>query len=128
MTAVIAAALITMFLAVALRQYGSVFAISVTLAGTLLLLGLAIESAAPLFEAVRDFAARAALREGHALALGKALLISVATEMTSDSCRDAGEQGLAQKAELCGRVLIAAVSLPVFEEVLTLAETLFDAL
>ena len=96
--------------------------------GAALLLLEALRAAAPLLEAARGFAARAQLREGHAAALGRALLLSLATEITADACRDAGETGIAKKAELCGRVLIALVSLPVFEEVLLLAETLFDAL
>jgi len=126
--AVCAAALVAAVLALSLRGASPVFAVLVSFAGGLLLLLPALGAAAPLVSAVEDLAAQAALRGEHAAALFKALGIALCTQFTSDACRQAGEEGIAKKAELCGRVLIVTAGLPVFEEVLRLAQAVFDIL
>ena len=42
------------------------------------------------------------------------------TQLAADTCRDAGETALASKAELTGRVLLLLLTVPLFEQVLTM--------
>lgn len=55
--------------------------------------------------------------------LCKALGISYLTQMGTDICRDCGENALATSVELCGRILIVLLSLPLF---LTLTESVLE--
>ena len=48
------------------------------------------------------------------------------TQLTADTCRDAGETALAAKAELVGRVLLLAVAVPLFQDLLTLVTALMS--
>lgn len=44
--------------------------------------------------------------------------ISLLMDFAAQTCRDAGEEGLAMKAELAGRVLLLALALPVMHTLL----------
>ncbi len=56
----------------------------------------------------------------------KAVGIVLVTQLTADTCRDAGEGALAAKAELVGRVLLLMLSLPLLRQVLALATSLIS--
>lgn len=45
--------------------------------------------------------------------------ISLLMDFAAQTCRDAGEDGLALKVELAGRVMLIALSLPVMQTLLT---------
>ena len=48
----------------------------------------------------------------------KSLGIALVTQMVSDTCRDAGENAMASKMELAGKVTIIIVALPLAQELL----------
>ena len=123
-----AAALTAVTLALTLRPQSAHFALLVSFLAGALLLGTAITEAAPVFSTLSALCDRAAMDEQFVSALIKAVGIALCTQLTADACRDAGESGVAHKVELCGRVLIAVVSLPVFEEVISLADSLFSGI
>ncbi len=56
--------------------------------------------------------------------LFKSMGISLLSATAADLCRDVGEGAIASKLELLGRCEIAALSLPLLQELLTLAEAL----
>lgn len=58
------------------------------------------------------------VREGYMAQLLKVGGISLLTDFAAQTCRDAGEDGLAMKAELAGRVLLIALALPVMRTLL----------
>ncbi len=55
--------------------------------------------------------------------LCKAVGISYLTQFGTDICRDAGENALGTAVELCGRVLLLVLALPLF---VTLSETVLE--
>ncbi len=55
--------------------------------------------------------------------LCKAVGISYLTQFGMDICRDAGENALGTAVELCGRVLLLMLALPLF---VTLSETILE--
>lgn len=120
------AAMIVVTLALTLKEQNREFALLVSFTGGILLLGAAVREATPVMTAVTALAGRIAHGGEAFTVLLKAVGIALCTQFTADACRDAGESGIAHKAELCGRVMIAVVSLPIFEEVLALVETLFE--
>lgn len=58
------------------------------------------------------------VRDGYMSQLVKVGGISLLTDFAAQTCRDAGEDGLALKAELAGRVLLIALALPVMRTLL----------
>lgn len=56
----------------------------------------------------------------------KAAGICLVTQLTADTCRDAGETALAAKAELVGRVLLMVVAIPLYESMLTLVSSVIS--
>lgn len=53
--------------------------------------------------------------------LVKVLGVCLLVQFASDACRDAGESSLASGVEFAGRVAVALLALPMFEDVLELA-------
>lgn len=117
---------ITAFLAVMLRQtrpewalaLGVVAGVGVSLV-VIRMLGGALETAQTLLE-------RAAIGGETAFLLVKSLGVCLLTQFTADVCRDAGEAGLAARAELVGKVALLLLALPVFEQLVTLALSLME--
>lgn len=58
--------------------------------------------------------------------LFKSMGISLLSATAADFCRDAGEGAMASKLELLGRCEIAALSLPLLKDLLTIAEELME--
>ena len=54
----------------------------------------------------------------------KVLAIAYITEFTSQLCKDAGEQSIASKVELAGKIIIFCVAIPVFTSIFQLMEEL----
>lgn len=50
----------------------------------------------------------------------KIIFVSYICEFSSNICRDAGEASIASKVELCGKIIIVYMSLPVVEAVINL--------
>lgn len=57
--------------------------------------------------------------------LCKAVGIAYITQLGTDLCRDCGESAIASAVELCGRVCLVSLSLPLF---LTLARTVLEVM
>ena len=68
---------------------------------------------------VKALAQRGGLQEEYMSSLLKIAGISLLMEFAAQTCRDAGEDGLALKVELAGRVMLIALSLPVMQTLLT---------
>ena len=58
--------------------------------------------------------------------LFKGLGICCITQLACDFCRDCGESNLASQAELCGRAMLAVNALPLFTEVIKIADRLLS--
>ena len=56
----------------------------------------------------------------------KALGICLLSQLAADACRDAGENAMAEKAELAGKVFLLLLALPLFEKIAELALTLIN--
>jgi len=52
----------------------------------------------------------------------KVLAIAYITEFTSQLCKDAGENSIASKVELGGKIIIFCVAIPVFMSIIELVE------
>lgn len=114
------------FLAVLLRRYQPELALGIGLLAGVAVLGSLLSMVLPLLRRMQMLAESAAVPTAYIGVLLKGLGICLLTQLATDTCRDAGETALANKAELVGKVLLLTVALPLFEEIVTLALSLLQ--
>lgn len=107
-------------LAVVLRTQRPEIALGLSLLAGILVVGLLLEQVLPLIGTVRQMMQLGGLDGSYLSVVLKAAGICLLTQLTADTCRDAGETALAGKAELTGRVLLLLLSVPLFQQILTL--------
>lgn len=98
-------------------EYRIVFIIAVSIA----ILFSVISEISPIFEEIFEICTSAKLNNTYIVALIKSLGICYITEFASETCKDAGELSLSSKAQLCGRVSIVIIALPLVKEILDVA-------
>ena len=73
---------------------------------------------------VSDVFSRSGYANSYFPVLLKILAIAYLTDLISQVCRDAGENGIASKTEMAGKIFILYVSLPVFTSILSMIDIL----
>ena len=115
------AAVVTCFLAVLLKQYKSEYAIAVAVCGGILIFVLTVPNISQTFVDLKSFADRTGIGREMILPALKAVGIAYITAYTAELCRDAGENALAAKVEMAGKIIMLSIALPV-------AAAMFDAI
>ena len=100
-----------------LRRYHQEYAALLSIAAGVVILLAIFADAAPALERIRKLLSSTGLSGDYALILLKTLGISFLTQFAADACRDAGENGLASKTELAGKIAIVVLSLPLFAKI-----------
>ena len=114
---VVSAAVVAAFLTVVLRRYLPEQALAVGLIGGAVILAVAGISAMPVLDEIRTLLSDGGVSGEYVTVLFKALGVSLLTQLAADACRDAGEQGLAAKAEFAGKIAMLVLALPLFGKV-----------
>lgn len=86
-----------------------------------IMLGYLLLSLKPVLSFVSDTAERSGLG-GYFTVLVKALAIALSCQICAEICRDCGENSLASKVELAGKIGIIILSLPILQQLLTMAK------
>ena len=107
-------------LASAVKECGARSGVLVSLVGGLALLFYAISRYAAPIAFLREMAEEAGMAEGFSSVL-RMMAVGCITRISGDVCRDMGEATLAARVELCGRAEILLLSLPLLEELCSLA-------
>ena len=115
------AAVVTCFLAVLLKQYKSEYAMAVTICGGVVIFIAVVPQLAQLFAGVRQFADKTGIGRDMLSPAFKTIGMAYITGYAAEMCRDAGENALAAKLEMAGKILMLAIALPV-------AMAMFDAI
>ena len=126
MLAVCGLILITIFLSLALKKQYPEMAMSLSIFAGVSILAVAVVQLVPAVDAIKRLVDKTSLAGEYGVILFKALGICLLTQMTADACRDAGEAGLAGKAELAGKVTLLLLSLPLFEKIGEIALSLME--
>lgn len=122
--AVIGVLLCGALLCVLLRSQRPELALCLSVAAGVLTVFFLLRPVVPLADSIRDLLEAGGMASSYFSVIVKAAGICLATQLTADTCRDAGETALAGKAELVGRVLLLALAVPLFRQILTLATEL----
>ncbi len=107
-------------LVVTLQQQKKEIALILTVMVGALLLWESSEYLQKILEGLRQLASDTGISGDHLKLLLKLLAISYVVEFGSEVCKDAGQQSLAGKIQLGGKLMMAALALPVFQSLLTL--------
>ena len=83
-------------------------------------MGLLLGQLSPLVAALRRMTALGGVGENHLGVVLRGAGICLVAQLAADTCRDAGDTALANKAVLTGRILLLLLAVPLYEEILTL--------
>ncbi len=92
-----------------------------------LMIAAAITAALPIVSAAKELCTPylSSLPEGCETVLFRAAACGMTVQVTTDIIRDAGEEKLAEKAELAGRAVLLAMGFPLIRELLSAAKAFF---
>ena len=105
--------------AVILRQMRPEMGMVVAMAAGFMLLALAAPLLTEVVGGLTQLAQQGGVGSGYLQQLLKVAGVSLLTEFAAQTCRDAGEEGLAMKMELAGRVMLISLALPAMRTLLT---------
>ena len=109
----ITAAMLCFALRAAHKQAGAAAAI----AAGLMLFFAAVTRLSPAVEALKTLGEKTGVADSTLTLLLKLTAMAYVAELSAQLCRDAGEEGLAVKAALCGKMLLMAQTLPLILEI-----------
>ncbi len=112
-------------LSLLLRQYQRPQAVLLGLAVSCILLAAVIIQIQDIVDTASDFCSRSGLEPEYFVILCKALGITYLTQLGMDFCRDCGENAIATSVELCGRICLVLLALPLFG---TLADIVLEVI
>lgn len=104
-------------IAAMLRRYHQEYAVLLSIAAGIVILLEIFANVTPAMKQIRTLFSASGLSTDYLLILMKTLGISFLAQFAADSCRDAGENALASKMELAGKISIVVLSLPLFEKI-----------
>jgi stage III sporulation protein AD len=110
-------ALCSAIVATMLRRYHQEYAVMVSIAAGIVILIEIFTNIAPAIRQINTLLSSAGISTEYAVILLKTLGICFLAQFAADSCRDAGENALASKMELAGKISIVILSLPLFEKI-----------
>ena len=125
-TAILGVLVVAAIAAVLLKTQRPELGLSVTVLTCVLILSVLILRLTPLLKTVENLFSGLPVSWEYGSILLKGLGICLLTQTAADTCRDAGETALAGKAELTGKITLLALSVPLFQEVATLAVAMIN--
>lgn len=112
-------AVLSAMLALILRRLRPEMGLAVTLAAGAILSVMLLPALESAVARVSAIARSGGVPDGYMTQLLKVGGVSLLTDFAAQTCRDAGEDGLALRVELGGRVTLIALALPFMEALLT---------
>lgn len=104
--------------ALVLRRLRPEMGAALSIAAGLMVLLLAIPLVAQVMSGLSEMARSGGVSDGYMAQLLKVAGVSLLMDFAAQTCRDAGEESLALKAELAGRVMLLALALPFMQTLL----------
>ena len=103
-----------------LKEYKPVFAICAGCITAITIFLMLLEQLGYVFDVIQQIAARLSLQTEYIEMIIRIIGIAYLSRFGSELCRDAGQNAIAQKIELAGKVTIVVTSIPILTAVLNL--------
>lgn len=104
--------------ALVLKEYKPVFAVCIGAITALLIFLSLLQYISYVFDTIHIIAARLSVDDSYIALIIRIIGIAYAARFGSAVCRDAGQNAIAQKIELAGKIIIVVTSIPVLTAVL----------
>ena len=118
--------MIVIFAVQILKKEKSEYAFIVEVAATVGLLLFILPYVSELLQDMKALLDEASVRDEYLKILLKCSAIALLSRLLIELCRDAGENALTAKVELCAKVFMLISAFPVFESVLMLIQELLE--
>ncbi len=117
-TKIIGVGLIALIIIIILRQYRPEFTIYVSLIAGVIIFFLVFNQLSGIINLLQGFANQASINSKFLGILLKITGIALLTEFAVSVCKDAGENAIASKIDLGGKVIIISISIPIISALL----------
>lgn len=114
----IACGLIACVFIVLIKQYKPELAVVLSAVSACALLLLYLSEFSQFFSELRAITGKLGAASEYISVVLKVLGLCIITQLAADICRDAGQQSIASRVELGGKLTCLAVSLPIFKDIL----------
>ena len=121
-----ACGVIACVLIVTVRQHRPEMAVLLAVASGVLILGMILIGFAPVISSVSGMVEKTGVNGTYIMVVIKAIGISLIAQLAADICRDAGEQSIAAKVEMGGKLGIVAITMPLFGDLLQLSSNIIN--
>jgi stage III sporulation protein AD len=110
---IVAISIIAVILAVVIRQYRPELALQISVVTGLLIFFVVIFKMASVLDALRTFTGRMNIDTVYISTIFRIVGIAYIAEFGAQVCKDAGENSIASKIELAGKVIILVLAVPI---------------
>jgi stage III sporulation protein AD len=115
---IVAIGIVAAILIVFLKEQKKEYAILLSIVAGVMLLLLTLTKLEPIISVIQKLSLKIPIDTSYIVLILKVIGISYLIEFGKDICKDAGENAIANKIEIAGKVIIVSISIPVVTAVL----------
>ena len=115
---IVAIGIVAAILIVFLKEQKKEYAILLSIVAGVMLLLLTLTKLEPIVSVIQKLSLNIPIDTSYIVLILKVIGISYLIEFGKDICKDAGENAIANKIEIAGKVIIVSISIPVVTAVL----------
>ncbi len=104
--------------ALMLKEYRPVFSVCIGVITVIVIFSRLANEISYVFDVIHMIASRLSINTAHITTIIRIIGITYLTCFGSELCRDAGQNAIAQKIDLAGKITIVATSIPILTAVL----------
>lgn len=123
---IIGIAVVSAIICVLISQYKPEYSVAVSIMCGAIIFFMIISNLSPAFDTLKELMQKANINSSYTKAIIKTLGICYVTQLACDSCKDAGQTAIANKVELAGKIFILLISLPIFNDLVSIAFSLMN--
>lgn len=120
-TSIVGIILIIAVLSLMIKRYLPEYSMLINIASGIIVLALILTQFLPIINQINQLLDSSKIPSEYRIILFKCIGICLIAQFASDACRDAGENSLASKVELAGKVSIVTIALPLFDKIIQTA-------
>ena len=105
-------------MAIIVKQYKPEFAIYISIIAGVIILGLAFDRLSEVIKLLNNLARKTSVNGKFIALLLKITGIAILTEFAVSLCKDSGENAIATKIDIGGKIMIVAISIPIISSLL----------
>lgn len=110
--------LIIAVISLMIKNYLPEYSMLINIASGIIVLAIILTQFIPIINQINQLLDSSKIPREYRIILFKCIGICLIAQFASDACRDAGENSLASKVELAGKVSIVTIAIPLFDKII----------